>query len=162
MSIFSKPALLVQSSKLLLTPASTVVLGFGPRRDPWPIFYIFFKTVFAFEMGSPLQRGERLVFLSRRHICCTVISHECTRTHKRPGKDICTLWTPYALCQFTKLNNMHDKHRTSVNALYQSGGCHCYSVFSNQQWSAEKQSILFSRQRSHGQSCVRKYVQCLC
>jgi hypothetical protein len=33
------------------------------------------------EMGSPLRREEGFVFLSRRHICCIVISHECTRTH---------------------------------------------------------------------------------
>jgi hypothetical protein len=32
------------------------------------------------EMGSPLRREEGLVFLSRCHICCTVIQHECTRT----------------------------------------------------------------------------------
>jgi hypothetical protein len=33
------------------------------------------------DMGSPLRREEGLVFLSRRHICCPVIQHECTRTH---------------------------------------------------------------------------------
>jgi hypothetical protein len=33
------------------------------------------------EMGSPLRRGERFVFICRRHICCIVISHDCTCTH---------------------------------------------------------------------------------
>jgi hypothetical protein len=41
--------LYVQSSKLLLTLAGTVVLGFGPRRDPCS-----FQTFTCFEKRPPL------------------------------------------------------------------------------------------------------------
>jgi hypothetical protein len=48
---------LVQSSQLLLAPASTVALGIGPRRDPW-LHFCSFQTFGCFESGPPL-RGEK-------------------------------------------------------------------------------------------------------
>jgi hypothetical protein len=47
----------VQSSKLLLVLASTVVLGFVPHRDPWQYFSSF-RTFMCFEMGPPFRRDE--------------------------------------------------------------------------------------------------------
>jgi hypothetical protein len=41
--------------KLVLTIASTVILGFDSRRDPWPHFFKSFK---CFEMGPSLQQEE--------------------------------------------------------------------------------------------------------
>jgi hypothetical protein len=38
---FSTQCLVVQSSKLLLSLPSTVILGFGPRQCPWPYFCSF-------------------------------------------------------------------------------------------------------------------------
>jgi hypothetical protein len=35
----------------------------------------------CFEMGPPLQQAEGLVFLSKCHICCTVIQHKFIHTH---------------------------------------------------------------------------------
>jgi hypothetical protein len=45
------------SSKLLLVLASTVVLDFGPLRDPWPCSCSF-HTSTCFEMGPPLRWEE--------------------------------------------------------------------------------------------------------
>jgi hypothetical protein len=59
------------------------------------------------EMGSSFRREEGLVLLCECHICCTIISHEYTRTHSGPGEGICTLWTPYTLYHFATLNNTH-------------------------------------------------------
>jgi hypothetical protein len=47
----------VWPSKMLLALASTVVLGLGPRRDPWPYFR-FFQTFTCFGIGPPSTRGE--------------------------------------------------------------------------------------------------------
>jgi hypothetical protein len=44
----------VQSIKLLLAFASTVVLGFWPRRDPSP-YFCYFQTSTCFETGPPLS-----------------------------------------------------------------------------------------------------------
>jgi hypothetical protein len=51
----------LQSSKLLLALASTVVLGFGPRQDPWP-YICPFHAFTCFEMGPPLWQEEESVY----------------------------------------------------------------------------------------------------
>jgi hypothetical protein len=68
------------SSKLLLSHASTVVLGFGPRLDTWPMF-VRSETIYVLENEAFSSTREGLFSLSRRHICCTVIQCECIRTH---------------------------------------------------------------------------------
>jgi hypothetical protein len=45
----------VQSSKLLLALASTVVLGLEPHQDPWSYLFFSFQTFTCFEMRRPLQ-----------------------------------------------------------------------------------------------------------
>jgi hypothetical protein len=47
----------VQHSKLLLILAITIVLGFGPRRGPWPYFRSF-QTFRSFQMEPPLRQEE--------------------------------------------------------------------------------------------------------
>jgi hypothetical protein len=47
----------VQFSKLLLAITSTVDLGFGPRRDPWP-YFCSFHVFICFELGPRLRREE--------------------------------------------------------------------------------------------------------
>jgi hypothetical protein len=59
-----------QGSKLLLALASTVLHGFGPR-----------DQVCVWKWGLLFDERGCLVFLSMRHICCTVIQHESARTH---------------------------------------------------------------------------------
>jgi hypothetical protein len=50
---------LSRSSKFLLALASTVILGFGPRREPWPNFFVRSKTVYVFgKRGVPFS-GRR-------------------------------------------------------------------------------------------------------
>jgi hypothetical protein len=51
------------------------------QSGPMDKFLFFPRSFIYLEMGSPLRREEGLVFLSRRHICYTVIQHECTHTH---------------------------------------------------------------------------------
>jgi hypothetical protein len=48
---------------------------------PMTKFLFVSRPFMCLEIGSPLRREEGFVFLSRRHICCTVVSHECTLTH---------------------------------------------------------------------------------
>jgi hypothetical protein len=40
-----------QSSNLLLAFASTVILGFGPRRDPWSYFFSFQNHIYVLKWG---------------------------------------------------------------------------------------------------------------
>jgi hypothetical protein len=47
----------VQSSKLLLVLASTVLLRIGSRREPSP-YFCSFQTFACFEMGHPLRHEE--------------------------------------------------------------------------------------------------------
>jgi hypothetical protein len=77
---FDWPESRFRSSNLLLALASTVVLGFGPRRDPWPNFCSFQDNLYVWRW-SLLSKRLEFVFLNSRQICCIVISHECTRTH---------------------------------------------------------------------------------
>jgi hypothetical protein len=105
-----------RSSKLPLALASTTVLDFGPRRDPRPKTQFLFvpRPFMRVEMGPSLRREEGLIFLSRSHICCTVISHECTRSHAASGKVICTLWTPYTLYLFPTMNNIYARYTQAI------------------------------------------------
>jgi hypothetical protein len=45
------------------------------------LIYVRYKPVYVSEMGSLLREDEEFVSLSKRHICFTVISHECTGIH---------------------------------------------------------------------------------
>jgi hypothetical protein len=47
----------VQSYKFLLPLTITVILGFGPRRDPRP-YFCSFHTFACFKMGLPLEEGS--------------------------------------------------------------------------------------------------------
>jgi hypothetical protein len=76
----------VQYIKLLLAVASTVVPGFAPRRDSRKNFCSSQDRLYICKFQPTFGRDEGSVFLSRRHICCTVIQHECTRTHAASGK----------------------------------------------------------------------------
>jgi hypothetical protein len=58
-------------------------------------------------MLPPLREQEGFVFLSRLHIRCSVIEHECVHN----------LWTPYTLCHFTTMNIIY--------ARYTQGNCQC-------------------------------------
>jgi hypothetical protein len=46
------------------------------------LIYVRSKTanMFGHRVSSSARGRGGLVFVSRRHICCTIISHECTRT----------------------------------------------------------------------------------
>jgi hypothetical protein len=61
--------------KLMLVLVSTVRTPSGAMTKFVPIPFM------CSEMGSPLRREEGLVFLSMRHICCSVIQHGCTHPH---------------------------------------------------------------------------------
>jgi hypothetical protein len=104
-----------RTSKLLLVLASTVVLGFVSRRDPWPNIPLLQDHLYVWKWGgvSFSTRGW-FVFLCRRHICRTVIYHECTPFTERSGKGIYTLSTPYTLCHFTTMNNIYARHTQDV------------------------------------------------
>jgi hypothetical protein len=49
-----------QSSNLLLDFASTVILGFGPHRDPRSHFRLFQDHTCGLKWGPPLRREEGL------------------------------------------------------------------------------------------------------
>jgi hypothetical protein len=61
-----------QSSNLLVAFDSTVIFGFGLRRNPWPYFCSFQDHLRVLRLG--------LLFLNRR-ICCTLILLKSARTH---------------------------------------------------------------------------------
>jgi hypothetical protein len=71
----------VQSSKFLVALASKVVLGLGPRRDPRPNVCSFQDCLCVWKQSLLFDERRGWYFLSRRHICCTVDSHEWTRIH---------------------------------------------------------------------------------
>jgi hypothetical protein len=53
-------------------PSPAQFMVSGPHDQIWS-----FQDLICLEI-SPFRREDWLVFLSRLHICCTVISHECT------------------------------------------------------------------------------------
>jgi hypothetical protein len=92
------------------SPAQSFLVS-GPGRDPRPNLHMFVPSPFVcLEMGSPLRREEGLVFLSRSHFCCTVFNMSAPVLTQRPGKGICTLWTPYACCHFTIISNIYIRY----------------------------------------------------
>jgi hypothetical protein len=66
----------VQSLKFPLPLAITVILGFGPRWDPWP-YFCSFRTFTCFEMGPRLEEGSD--YYRSLPFCCRV-----TLTHSHP------------------------------------------------------------------------------
>jgi hypothetical protein len=74
-----------------------------------PIFLFASRRLTSFEMGYPLRREDGFVFLSRRHTCCDIISHEYPVFMQRSGKGICTLWEPHTFCHFTIMNNTYTR-----------------------------------------------------
>jgi hypothetical protein len=84
--------------------------------------FIRSKTVYVVGNESFIFLEDGLVVLSRRQICCIVVSHDCTRTHTASSKSICTLWTPYTLCHFITMNSIYAGFccRLCVNLFYHS------------------------------------------
>jgi hypothetical protein len=72
-SKWHKNTFAVRSIKLLLALTSRVNLGLRSHQDFWPSFIFSPRHVYVWEMGSPLQWGEGLIFLWRCHVCCTVL-----------------------------------------------------------------------------------------
>jgi hypothetical protein len=108
-SIQLSPALwfdsLFQSSILLLALTSTVVLGFEPRRDPWPYFYSF-QTFTCFEMGPPFRQEVGSDYCWSLQLYCGVTllalalicNHSNTLTHSTPTHPLVTPWWLWLDC----------------------------------------------------------------
>jgi hypothetical protein len=71
----------IQSSKLLLALASKIVLRFESHRDPWPNLCSLQDRLCVWKWDLLLDERRGCFFLIRHHICCSVIQHECARTH---------------------------------------------------------------------------------
>jgi hypothetical protein len=71
------------SSRLLIVLASTV--GFWASSGPMTKFLFIPRPFICLEVWPLLRQEKGFDFLSRRHICCTVVSHECTHTHTASG-----------------------------------------------------------------------------
>jgi hypothetical protein len=73
----------VQASKLLMALNSTVVLGFGPRRNPWP-YICYFQTFTCFEMGPSFWQEEGSDYYWSFPVCWGVTLLPLSLTHSPP------------------------------------------------------------------------------
>jgi hypothetical protein len=69
--IIIKPLKNEQSFNLLLAFASTVIVGLGPRRDPWQYFLFFSRHLCILKWG-PLFEERNVTSRNRVVICCWV------------------------------------------------------------------------------------------
>jgi hypothetical protein len=90
----------IQSSKLLLVLISTIILGFGPRRDSWPYFCSFRVRIalrLAVYTASPVlvtwsrDAPHRLQRLEQFFYCCMFIRY-LEMAHLFDDVRVCSLY----------------------------------------------------------------------
>jgi hypothetical protein len=102
-----------KSSKLLLVLASTVVLGFGLRRDPRPNLCSFQDRVCIWKWDPRFDQRKGLSYWEGVAFVAVIVP----ALTQQPGKGTCTLWTRYTFCaKFFDLipyeiNSSHVPHR---------------------------------------------------
>jgi hypothetical protein len=98
------------------SPAKSYLVSSSVRTHG--LIYIYIpKPFMCLEMGSTLRREEGFVFLSGRHICCTVFRTSVPALTQCLRKDICNLLTPYTLCYFATMDSTYARY---TQYIYQS------------------------------------------
>jgi hypothetical protein len=95
-----------QAVKLLLAFASTEIPGFSFLEIHDQDFYSL-QDMYMFRNGASSSTKEGSVFLCRRYVSCTVVSHE----HIRVVTASRSLWTLCILCHCTILSNIYAKYK---------------------------------------------------
>jgi hypothetical protein len=115
-----------QSSKLLLSLASTVILNFEPSRDPWPNLCSFQDRLCVRKWGLLFDDGRGLSFWVSATFVAGVYPH--SRGVQVRAFVLYGHHTRYvSSLQWTLL--MQDIHRASINAGFFSGLC--FNLFYN-------------------------------